>query len=165
MQSCIVENAVSIVVCFHNIYNIQHTYIHTYIHTYWYIYCNQLLTLCTLNKVCHYIAFNNVTEANRTHVVCTRMTTVVELLSHVNESDQPFILSGGNKWVVNCNEIVATTIMVAPSGECLRGGKWVWCVYSEKALSSTPERFSSDAFHLGRYTNVQTLPLHKYYLH
>ena len=48
--------------------------------------------------------------------------------------------------------------MMAPSGELLTRSKRLWCVCRVKAVWSIPGRFSSDALHLRRYTNVW--PLH-----
>jgi len=45
-----------------------------------------------------------------------------------------------DKWVVSCNQMVATTSQ--PSGACLRGERQVWCICRVKAVWSIHERFS-----------------------
>jgi len=48
--------------------------------------------------------------------------------------------------------------MVAPSGECLRGERRVWCICRVKAVWSILERFWGEVLTKRRYTNVRPLP-------
>jgi len=57
-----------------------------------------------------------------------------------NYANSAFHPLGVDKWVVSCNQMVAITTLVAPSGERLRVKSGVFAVW--KAVWSTPERFS-----------------------
>ena len=47
--------------------------------------------------------------------------TAAPITSQPTRPTQPFILLGSIKLVVSCNQMFATSVRVAPSGECLQG--------------------------------------------